>query len=99
MHEKTIIYKWIISDIIIKGTWHHLSLLISYIFGIFSIVYKSDSIIYRNLNAIQYTFVTLINVFVLLNINPFYCCKKEKGEKAKKEIEIKIDQQHKNEID
>ena len=79
MHEKTIIYKWIISDIIIKG--------------------KSDSIIYRNLNAIQYTFVTLINVFVLLNINPFFCCKKEKGEKAKKEIEIKIDQQHKNEID
>ena len=69
--------------------------LISYSFGIFSIAYKSDSIAYRIANAIQYSIVTLINVLVLLNINLFCSCKKEKRE----EPTIKANQENIAELD
>ena len=69
--------------------------LISYSFGIFSIAYKSDSIAYRIANAIQYSIVTLINVLVLLNINLFCSCKKEKREEAT----IKANQENIAELD
>ena len=53
---------------------------------LFSIFYKSDSIYYRVINAIQHTIVTFVNLFVLLNIDRFCCCKKKKTtEEAKKE--------------
>ena len=69
--------------------------MISYSFGIFSIAYKSDSIAYRIANAIQYSIVTLINVLVLLNINLFCSCKKEKREEAT----IKANQENIAELD
>ena len=72
-----------------------LGLLISYSFGIFSIAYKSDSIAYRIVNAIQYSIVTLINVLVLLNINLFCSCKKERREEAT----IKANQENTDELD
>jgi hypothetical protein len=69
--------------------------LISYSFGIFSIAYKSDWIAYRIANAIQYSIVTLLNVLVLLNINLFCSCKKEKREEAT----IKANQENIAELD
>ena len=57
-------------------------MLINYSFGIFSIAYKSESIAYRIVNAIQYSIVTLFNFLVLLNINRFCSCKKERREEA-----------------
>lgn len=70
-------------------------MLISYSFGIFSIAYKSDSIAYRIANAIQYSIVTLLNFLVLLNINRFCSCKKEKRE----ETTIKVNQENIAELD
>jgi hypothetical protein len=58
-----------------------LGLLISYSFGIFSIAYKSDSIAYRIVNAIQYSIVTLLNFLVLLNINQFSAAKRKEEKK------------------
>ena len=72
-----------------------LGLLISYSFGIFSIAYKSDSIAYRIVNAIQYSIVTLLNFLVLLNINQFCSCKKERREEAT----IKANQENIDEFD
>jgi hypothetical protein len=69
--------------------------LISYSFGIFSIAYKSDSIAYRIVNAIQYSIVTLLNFLVLLNINQFCSCKKERREEAT----IKANQENIDEFD
>ena len=73
-----------------------LGLLISYCFAMFSTFYKSDSIYYKVINAIQQTIVTFMNLLVLLNIDRFCCCKKKKTtEEAKKEE----DQENKTELD